>query len=287
MIKVLEQLEKSVNAAIDSLKNTMTYLNGIEIEERKTLGDSNKYDEEMTEEEKKIYEEEYLKEGEPLPNSCLRSYTSGDWVRMWLEPYRKKQIEDVFYPLVDFLLNDAEKERPQFNEFRRVMLFEDIRKIDHTLRSDKLKDSQKTQDRIVETLIKIFPKNRPVFFKTINNIEDAFYIDIKEHTDLKKFLTEEENILKKYLTEIKNTSINDLKKIFEYLVDKKEAWLASMLSTIERLFNDLDIYNISKDFIEIQMIPYIDLIIKNIDKPEYVVVLNNFKQDLEKLADKY
>ena len=39
------------------------------------------------------YEEEYLKEGESLPNSCLRSYTSGDWNRMWLEPYRKKQID--------------------------------------------------------------------------------------------------------------------------------------------------------------------------------------------------
>ena len=287
MIKVLEQLEKTMNETMDSLKNTMTYLNGIEIEERKTLENSDKYDKEMTEEEKKIYEEEYLKEGEPLPNSRLRSYTPGDWVRMWLEPYRKKQIEDVFFPLVDFLLNDAEKERPQFNEYRRSMLFVDLKKIDYSLRGDKLKDSQKIQDRIAETLIKVFPKNRPVFFKTINNIKDAFYIDMKEHTDLKIFLTEEENVLKKHLTEIKNNSINDLKKMFEYLVDKKEAWLASMLSTIEKLFNSLDIYNISKDFIKIQMIPYVDLIIKNIDKPEYVVVLNNFKQDLEKLADKY
>lgn len=126
-----------------------------------------------------------------------------------------------------------------------------------------------------------------MFFKTINNIKDAFYIDLKENTDLKNFLTEEENILKKRLIEIKNANNDDLNKIFEYLVDKKEAWLASMLSTTERLFNNLDIYNISKEFIEIQMIPYIDLIIKNIDKPEYVVLLNNFKQDLEKLAEKY
>lgn len=287
MTKVLEQLEKSVNAAIDSLKNTMTYLNGIEIEERKTLENSNKYDEEMTEEEKKIYEEEYVKEGELLPNSCLRSYTSGDWNRKWLEPYRKKQIEDVFYPLVNFLLNDAEKERPQFNEYRRSMLIVDLRKIDYSLRVDKLKDSQKTQDRIVEVLIRVFPKNRPVFFKTINNIEDSFHINMKEHNDLKIFLIEEENVLKKRLTEIKNTHIDDLKKSFKYLIDKKEAWLASMLSSTERIFNNLDIYNISKDFIEIQMISYINLIIKNTDKPEYIVMLNNFKQDLEKLADKY
>lgn len=139
MTKVLDKLEKTMNETIDSLKNTLKYLNGVKIEEQKTLENSDKYDKEMTEEEKKIYEEEYVKEGEPLPNTCLRSYTPGDWVRMWIEPYRKKQIEDVFFPLVDFLLNDAEKERPQFNEFRRFMLFEDIRKIDHSLRADKLR----------------------------------------------------------------------------------------------------------------------------------------------------
>lgn len=281
----MDLLEKSLNDVLESLRCTLKLLH--KTKENKILECSNKYDREMTDEERKTYEEKYVKVGEPLPNSCLRSYTSGDWIRMWLEPYRKKQIEDVFFPLVDFLLNDAEKERPQFNEYSRFMLFEDLRKIDSSLRVDKLKDVQNTQDKIVEVLIKVFPKNRPVFFKTINNIQDAFHIDIREHTDLKNFLSEEENILKNKLREIKDENINDLKKIFEYLVDKKEAWLASMLSTLEHIFNNLDIYNISKKFIEIEMITYINLIIKNIDKPEYVVILNDFKQDLEKLADEY
>lgn len=278
----LKKFDELLDDTIKSLKNRIKRL-----QESEGASVNLKYDQEMTEEEKKIYEDKYVKVGEPLPNSSLRSYTSGDWVRMWLEPYRKKQIEDIFFPLVEFLLNDSEKERPQFNEYRRFMLFEHLRKIDYSLREDKLKDRQKTQDRIVEVLIKIFPKNRSVFFKTINNIKDAFYIDIGEHTDLKNFLLEEENVLKKRLIEIKNANNDGLKNIFGYLVDKKEAWLSSMLSTTEKLFNNLDIYNISKEFIEIQMIPYINLIIKNIDKPEYAVTLNKFKQDLEKLADIY
>lgn len=285
MMKILDQVEKSLNDTLESLQCTLKLLN--ETKEDKVLEDNSKYDKEMTEEEKKIYEEAYVKVGDYVTNSSIRINTSGDWIRIWIEPYQRRQIIDVLYPLVDYLLKDEHVERPQFNQYNRYKIYDNLRDITNAILNRPLKEDSGTQRRIAETLIKIYPKNKSVFFETINNIKETFHINLKEQTALKNFLTEEENILKKRLTEIKNANIDDLKKIFEYLVNKKEPWLSSLLSTTERLFNNLDIYNISKDFIEIQMIPYINLTIKNIDKPEYAVKLNNFKQDLEKLADKY
>lgn len=284
-MKILDQVEKSLNDTLESLQCTLKLLN--ETKEDKVLEDNSKYDKEMTEEEKKIYEEEYVKVGETLPHTYLRSNTSGDWIRKWIEPYQRRQIVDVFYPLVDYLIKDECVERPQFNQYNRYKIYDNLRDITNAILNRPLKEDSGTQRILAETLIKIYPKNRSVFFETINNIKNVFNTDLKEYIDLKKFLTEEEDILKNRLIEIKDTHINNLKKIFEYLVNKKEPWLSSMLSTTERLFNNLDIYNISKEFIEIQMIPYINLTIKNIDKPEYAVLLNNFKQDLEKLAEKY
>lgn len=58
-MKILDQVEKSLNDTLESLKCTLKLLN--ESKEDTVLEDSSNYDKEMTEEEKKIYEEEYVK----------------------------------------------------------------------------------------------------------------------------------------------------------------------------------------------------------------------------------
>lgn len=194
-MKILDQVEKSLNDTLESLQYTLKLLN--ESKEDKVLEDSSKYDKEMTEEEKKIYEEAYVKVGEPLPNSCLRSYTSGDWIRMWLEPYQRKQIIDVFYPLVDYLLKDECAERPQFNQYNRYKIYDNLRDITNAILNRPLKEDNGTQRILAETLIKIYPKNREVFWETIEKVDSVFSTKLVEQPTLKKFIQDKKVVFEK------------------------------------------------------------------------------------------
>lgn len=284
-ILVLNQLEKTMNETMDSLKKTLKRLNEVRMEENKNLENSNKYDEEMTEEEKKIYEEEgYVKVGEPLPNSCLRSYTSGDWVRKWLEPYQRRQIIDVFYPLVDYILKDECAERPRFNQYNRYKIYDSLRDITSYMLNKPLKDDEETRRRLAETLIKIYPKNRKIFWETIVKIKEVFSVDMKKEKDLDNFLKNKYEVLTKKLLDIKNKHEDHLIKVMgSYREDASPLYF--LLNDIELAFNKINTNTLDEDDVS-SMISEIDKLIGYDRNEENKKALRNFMLDLEKVIVK-
>jgi hypothetical protein len=244
-MKILDQVEKSLNDTLESLKCTLKLLN--ESKEDKVLEDNSKYDKEMTEEEKKIYEEAYVKVGDYVTNSSIRIHTSGDWVRMWMEPYQRRQIIDVFYPLVDYLLKDECAERPQFNQYNRYKIYDNLRDITNAILNRPLKEDSGTQRILAETLIKIYPKNREVFWETIEKVKSIFSTNMKEQASLKKFIQDKKVILDKILDCFKNKYKDDLKEISNYYYQQRDSKLYSTLYGITCRFNEMDIHSSEKD----------------------------------------
>ena len=277
-MKILDQVEKSLNDTLESLKCTLKLLN--ESKEDKVLEDSSKYDKEMTEEEKKIYEEEYVKVGEPLPNSCLRSYTSGDWVRMWIEPYQRRQIIDVFYPLVDYLLKDECTERPQFNQYNRYKIYDNLRDITNAILNRPLKEDRDTRQRLAETLIEIYPKNREVFWEIISRVKEAFSVDIKKEKNLDGFLKNENEIFTKKLLDIKNKHEDNLQRVMNYYIEERSI-LAGLLKNIESAFNEINIETSNEGDLY-GIISELNRLIRYDNNNVNKTVLRNFISDLEK-----
>lgn len=279
-MKILDQVEKSLNDTLESLQCTLKLLN--ESKEDKVLEDSSKYDKEMTEEEKKIYEEAYVKVGEPLPNSCLRSYTSGDWIRMWLEPYQRKQIVDVFFPLVDYLLKDECAERPQFNQYNRYKIYEVLHTITSSMFNKPLKEDKDTQWKLCELLIKIFPKNREVFWKTISEVDRVFSTKLSEQTSLTIFIQDQKTKLKDNLASIKKRYEDDFKKISNYYYKIKDTKLYSTLYGITCRFNEIDIYSDDKDKL-ISIFEKIEYLLRIDKNEEHKEIFRKFYDEIENM----
>ena len=278
MMKILDQVEKSLNDTLESLKCTLKLLN--ETKEDKVLEDNSKYDKEMTEEEKKIYEEEYVKVGEPLPNSCLRMHTSGDWIRKWIEPYQRRQIVDVLFPLVDYLLKDECAERPQFNQYNRYKIYDNLRDITNSILNRPLKEDRDTQQRLAETLIKIYSKNREVFWETISRVNEVFSVDMKKEKNLDHFLKTENETLTKKLLDIKNKHEDSLQRVMDYYI-KERSILATLLKNIERAFNQINIDTLNEGDLY-GIIEEINRLIRYDNNTENKIILRNFVSDLEK-----
>lgn len=279
-MKILDQVEKSLNDTLESLKCTLKLLN--ETKEDKVLEDSSKYDKEMTKEEKKIYEEEYVKVGEPLPNSCLRSYTSGDWVRMWIEPYQRRQIIDVFYPLVDYLLKDECTERPQFNQYNRYKIYDNLRDITNAILNRPLKEDSGTQRILAETLIKIYPKNREIFWETIEKVDSVFSTNMKEQSSLKKFIKDKKVVLDKILDCFENKYKDDFKEISNYYYQQRDSKLYSTLYGITCRFNEMDIYTSEKDKL-ISILENTEILLKLDKNDQHKKIFQRLYDDVENM----
>lgn len=277
-MKILDQIEKSLNDTLDSLQCTLKLLN--ENKEDKVLEDSSKYDKEMTEEEKKIWEEAYVKVGDYVTNSSIRINTSGDWIRLWIEPYQRRQIVDVFYPLVDYLLKDECVERPQFNQYNRYKIYESLRHITNSILDRPLKEDSGTQRILAETLIKIYPKNRDVFWKTISRVKESFSVDMKKEKNLDNFLKNENESLTKKLLDIKNKHEDGLKRVLNSYIEDSSI-LYSLLKRIESAFNRINIDTLGEGDLY-GIIEEINRLIRYDNNKENKTVLRNFVSDLEK-----
>lgn len=279
MMTILDILEKSLNDTLDYLQCTMKLLN--ENKENVNLEESSKYDKEMTEEEMKKYEEEYVKIGEPLPHTYLRMHTSGDWVRKWLEPYQRKQIIDVFYPLVDYLLKDEYVEHPQFNQYNRYKIYDSLRDITSYMLNKPLKDDVATRRRLCGTLIKIYHKNRKIFWETIAKIREVFSVDMKKEKDLDNFLKNENEILTKKLLDIKNKHEEYLKRVMN-CYNEESSPLYIFLNNIVLALNKINVNTLEEDDI-FSVISEIDKLIGYDKNEENKKVLRDFMLDLEKV----
>lgn len=277
-MKILDQVEKSLNDTLESLQCTLKLLN--ESKEDKVLEDSSKYDKEMTEEEKKIYEEAYVKVGDYVTNSSIRIHTSGDWVRIWLEPYQRKQIVDVFYPLVDYLLKDECAEQPQFNQYNRYKIYDNLRDITNAILNRPLKEDSGTQRILAETLIKIYPKKREVFWQTISRVKEAFSVDIKKEKNLDNFLKNENEIFTKKLLDIKNKHEDNLQRVMNYYIEDRSI-LAGLLKNIESAFNEINIETSNEGDLY-GIISELNRLIRYDNNNVNKTVLRNFISDLEK-----
>ena len=277
-MKILDQVEKSLNDTLESLKCTLKLLN--ETKEDKILEDNGKYDKEMTEEEKKIYEEAYVKVGEPIANSCLKMRTSGDWVRMWIEPYQRRQIIDVLYPLVDYLLKDEHAERPQFNQYNRYKIYDNLHDITNAILNRPLKEDSGTQRILAETLIKIYPKNREVFWETISRVKEVFSIDMKKEKNLDSFLKNKNEIFTKKLLDIKNKHEDNLQRVMNYYIEDRSI-LAGLLKNIESAFNEINIETSNEGDLY-GIISELNRLIRYDNNNVNKTVLRNFISDLEK-----
>lgn len=277
-MKILDQVEKSLNDTLKSLQCTLKFLN--ESKEDKVLEDNSKYDKEMTEEEKKIYEEAYVKVGEYLPNADAKIYTSGDWVRIWLEPYQRRQIVDVFYPLVDYLLKDEHVERPQFNQYNRYKIYDNLRDITNVILNRPLKEDSGTQRILAETLIKIYHKNREVVWKTISRVKEAFSVDMKKEKNLDNFLKNENEIFTKKLLDIKNKHEDNLQRVMNYYIEDRSI-LAGLLKNIESAFNEINIETSNEGDLY-GIISELNRLIRYDNNKVNKIILRNFVSDLEK-----
>lgn len=277
-MKILDQVEKSLNDTLESLQCTLKLLN--ESKEDKVLEDNSKYDKEMTEEEKKIYEEAYVKVGDYVTNSSIRIHTSGDWVRMWMEPFQRRQIIDVFYPLVDYLLKDEHVERPQFNQYNRYKIYDNLRDITNAILNRPLKEDSGTQQRLAETLIKIYPKNREVVWTTISKVKEAFSVDMKKEKNLDNFLKNENESLTKKLLDIKNKHEDNLQRVMNYYIEDRSI-LACLLKSIERAFSQINIETFNEGDLY-GIIEEINRLIRYDNNKVNKIVLRNFVSDLEK-----
>lgn len=277
-MKILDQVEKSLNDTLESLQCTLKLLNGTK--EDKVLEDNSKYDKEMTEEEKKIYEEAYVKVGDYVTNSSIRIHTSGDWVRIWLEPYQRKQIVDVFYPLVDYLLKDEHVERPQFNQYNRYKIYDNLRDITNAILNRPLKEDSGTQRILAETLIKIYPKNREVVWETISRVKEAFSVDMKKEKNLDNFLKNENEIFTKKLLDIKNKHEDNLQRVMNYYIEDRSI-LAGLLKNIESAFNEINIETSNEGDLY-GIISELNRLIRYDNNNMNKTVLRNFISDLEK-----
>lgn len=276
----MDLLEKSLNDILESLRCTLKLLH--KTKENKILECSNKYDREMTDEERKIYEEEYVKVGEPLPNSCLRMHTPGDWVRIWLEPYQRRQIIDVFFPLVDYLLKDECTERPQFNQYNRYKIYEKLYSITDSMLNKLLKEDKDTQQKLCELLIKIYPKNREIFWKTISKVDKVFSTKLSEETSLKLFIQDQNTKLKDNIASIKKKYEDDLKKISNYYYKIKDTKLYSTLYGITCRFNEIDIYSDDKDKL-ISIFEKIECLLRIDKNEEHKEIFRKFYDDVENM----
>ena len=277
-MKILDQVEKSLNDTLESLQCTLKLLN--ESKEDKVLEDSSEYDKEMTEEEKKVYEEAYVKVGDYVTNSSIRIHTSGDWVRKWIEPYQRRQIIDVLYPLVDYLLKDEHVERPQFNQYNRYKIYDNLRDITNAILNRPLKEDNGTQRILAETLIKIYPKNRGVVWKTISRVKEAFSVDMKKEKNLDNFLKNENEIFTKKLLDIKNKHEDNLQRVMNYYVEDRSV-LAGLLKSIERAFNQINIETLNEGDLY-GIISELNRLIRYDNNNVNKTVLRNFISDLEK-----
>lgn len=271
-MKILDQVEKSLNDTLESLKCTLKLLN--ESKEDKVLEDSSKYDKEMTEEEKKIYEEDYKRVAK------YPEYSKGDWVRSWLKPYKEQQIMNVLFPLVEFLLNDEIEIRPQFNQYNRYKIFNALDDVTSLMLKKPLKEDKDTQRRIAEVLIKIYPKNREVFWKTISRVKEVFSVDMKKEKELDNFLKNENETLTKKLLDIKNKHEEDLKKVMNSYIEDSSI-LASLLKSIEHAFNRINIDTLGEGDLY-GIIEEINRLIRYDNNKVNKIVLRNFVSDLEK-----
>lgn len=143
-----------------------------------------------------------------------------------------------------------------------------------------LKEDSGTQRILAETLIKIYPKNREVFWKTISRVKEAFSVDIKKEKNLDSFLKNENEIFTKKLLDIKNKHEDNLQRVMNYYIEDRSV-LAGLLKSIERAFNEINIETSNEGDLY-GIISELNRLIRYDNNNVNKTVLRNFISDLEK-----
>lgn len=273
-MKKRNQIEECLNDTIESLKSVLRNLN--EDESDITNFCDNKYDPEMIEEEKRIYEEKY-KKAEPYPLN-----SRGDWIRSWLSSYKEQQIRKVFYPLIEFLLNDENREKPQFNPYNRFKIYDSLMNITDLMLEKPLKKDPDTQEKLVEVFIKIFPKNIDIFWEIIDNVENVFSVRLKNRESFEKFIQSKITYFEKAFNNIKNKYKSDLKSMMVYYTDHLKAKPLNLINEIMMILNYVNFYTVEEDLRK-TLITDIETLL-NLEKNEANrEILQNLYNDINKL----
>lgn len=272
-MKKRNQIEKCLNNTIESLKSVLKDLNKDESDITNFC--DNKYDPEMSEEERKIYEEKY-KKVEPYPLN-----SRGDWIRLWLSSYKEQQIRSIFFPLVMFLLNDENKDQSQFNQYNRYKIFDSLRDISESILTKPLKDDVDTQEKLIEVLSKIYPKNINIFWEIVNDLQDVFHVDLNERESFEKFIQEKQEEFKNALADIKDKYEYDFKKLLGYYVNKQDAYYSSLINEIFYMLHGTNPCYLNRDVLK-SISCKIKLLLEDKNK-EHREILQNLYNDINKL----
>ena len=143
-----------------------------------------------------------------------------------------------------------------------------------------LKEDDDTQDKLSEILKKIYPKNRKLFWETINKVNDVFSVKLSDQVSLKTFIQDKKNELENKLVSIKKKYEDDLKKMMSYYHENKNGKLCYAFRGIQCAFNGINIYSSEVDRLSF-ILSKIEVLLKEEKNDKHIEILQRFYDDIE------